>query len=591
MMRLPGLLFLLAIALWTDAAHAAHALLLFGEPKYPANFRHFDYVNPDAPKGGTVRLEYPATFDSLNPFILKGLAAPGIVSIFDSLMVNSLDEPQTFYPLIAEDVALAADKRSITFTLNPKARFQDGTPVTAADVVFSLNILKTKGHPLYQLRYKDVMEASALDAHRVRFAFATTNRELPSLAAALPVLCKAWYGKQEFDKTSLEFPIGSGPYKVEQMNPGRFIVYQRVKDYWAKDLPSRKGSFNFDHIRYDVYRDETVALEGFKAHAYDFREEYIARSWALAYQFKAAKDGRVILDNTPNRIPRGMQAFVLNTRRAKFADRRVRQAIGLTFDFEWMNRTLFYDAYDRNNSLFQNTPFAARELPSEAEKKLLEPYRDALPYDVFAKVYTPPVSDGSGFVRDSLKQADQLLKDAGWVIRDGVRVNAKTGEPLTIEFLAAQRSMEKVVMAMRRNLLILGIDATFRTVDDSQYQKRLQTYDFDISTIWWNLGLVYPGEEQESYYACSQVGVQGGQNLAGYCSPAADMLLSHIAKAGSYEELLTAAQSLDRIVLHEHLLIPHFSISHFRMAYWDMFGIPKIRPPYDNAFQTWWIKK
>jgi microcin C transport system substrate-binding protein len=298
----------------------------------------------------------------------------------------------------------------------------------------------------------------------------------------------------------------------------------------------------------------------------------------------------VVIDTTPNKIPRGMQAFMFNTRLSKFKDRRVRQAISLTFDFEWMNRTLFYDAYSRNDSLFQNTPFAARDFPSDAERKLLEPYRDQLPYDVFGKIYVPLVSDGSGFIRDWLKEADRLLKEAGWVIRDGKRVHAKTGEVLTLEFLSAQRSLERVVMAMKRNLTTLGIDATFRTVDSSQYQKRLQTYDFDMVTIWWNLGLMYPGSEQESYWACSQVKVQGGQNLSGYCHKAVDMLLRRIANAKSETALQTAARSLDRIILHEHLLIPHFSISHFRMAYWDMFGIPKVRPPYDNAFMAWWVK-
>jgi microcin C transport system substrate-binding protein len=581
----------LALVCTASPLYAKHALLLFGEPKYPANFQHFDYVNPDAPKGGVVRLAYPVPFDSLNPFILKGLPAPGIGTVYDSLMVQSLDEPQTFYPLVADDVVLDSGNRFITFRINPRATFQDGSPIRPADVVFSLDILKSKGHPLYQLQYQDIEKAVAIDARHVRFYFTThKKRELPIIVAALPVLSKAYFEGKEFDKTSLEFPVGSGAYRVTKMEPGRTITFDRVKEYWAANLPSRRGMNNFDHIRYDVYRDETVALEAFKAHAYDFREEYIARNWALAYQFKAVKDGRVIIDNTSNKIPRGMQAFLFNTRLDKFKDRRVREAISLTFDFEWMNRTLFYDAYERNDSLFQNTPFAARDYPSDAERTLLEPYREQLPYDVFGKIYTPLISDGSGFIRDWLKEADRLLKEAGWVIRDGKRVNAKTGEVLTLEFLSAQRSLERVVMAMKRNLTTLGIEATFRTVDSSQYQKRLQTYDFDMVTIWWNLGLMYPGSEQESYWACSQVAVQGGQNLAGYCHEAVDKLLLRISKAKDLDALKTAARALDRIILHEHLLIPHFSISHFRMAYWNMFGIPNVRPPFDNAFMTWWMK-
>ncbi len=574
-----------------QSAHAKHALTLFGEPKYGAGFTHYDYVNPAAPKGGNVKLAYPLTFDSLNPFILKGLAAPDIAKIYDTLMVASLDEPQTYYGLIADDVVIADDKKSVTFRLHSQARWHDGTPITPEDVIFTLDILKTKGHPAYQLRFKDIEKAEKTGARHVTFHFTTdSNRELPFIAAALPVLPKAFYEDKEFDKTTLDIPLSSGAYRVKSLDAGRSIVYERVEDYWAKDLPSKKGHDNFDSIRYDIYRDSTVALEGFKAHEYDMREEYIARNWARAYKFDAVKEGRVVIDETPHKIPRGMQAFIYNLRKDKFSDRRVREAIALTFDFQWMNRTLFYNAYARNDSFFQNTDFEAKELPSDAELALLEPYKADLPEAAFTDIYEPPVTDGSGFIRADLIRADKLLKEAGWIIKDGVRTHRDTGEILTIEFLARQRTMERLVAAMRRNLKTLGIDVTFRPVDDSQYQKRLQNFDFDVTVIWWNLGILFPGNEQTGFWHSSQVDVQGSQNLSGYHSPAVDMLLERITNAKSYEDLLTAGRALDRILLHEHIVIPHFSISHFRMAYWDIFGIPENRPAYGRGFETWWMK-
>lgn len=572
-------------------AHAKHALTLFGAPKYNTGFSHFDYANPNAPKGGQVKLAYPLTFDSLNPFILKGLAAPDITQIYDTLMVASLDEPQSYYGLIADDVQVAKDGSSVTFHINKKARWHDGTSITPDDVIFSLHLLKTQGHPAYQLRYKEIDKAEKINSHHVRFNFTNTeNRELPFIAASLPVLPKHYWREREFGKTSLDIPLSSGPYRVRAIDPGRYIVYERVEDYWAQNLPSRLGHFNFDTIRYDVYRDSTVALEGFKAHEYDMREEYIARNWALAYEFDAVKEGRVIIDETPNKIPRGMQAFIYNQRQHRFKDRRVREAIAQTFDFEWMNRTLFYNAYERNTSFFQNTDFAAVGMPLKAEKTLLEPYQNDLPPNIFGEVALPPVSDGSGFIRDRLIKADRLLKAAGWVIKDGKRVHHKTGEVMNIEILARQRTMERLVAAMRRNMKTLGIELTFRPVDDSQYQKRLQHYDYDITVIWWNLGVMFPGNEQRGFWHSSQVDVAGGQNLSGYSSDAVDMLLDNISNATNYDDLLIAARALDRILLHEHVVIPHFSISHFRMAYWNIFGIPKQRPPFGRAFETWWMK-
>jgi microcin C transport system substrate-binding protein len=590
---------LLLIANFVVSTHAEaapkHALTLFEQPKYAPNFKHFEYANPNAPKGGDVKLYHPMNFDSLNPFILKGVAAPAINLTYDTLMTQSFDEPQTFYPLIAKAVELAEDKRKITYFLDERAKFSDGSKVTTADIVFSFDILKNKGHPLYKLRFSDIEKAEISGKNAVTFYFNknSKNRDLPFITAGLPVLAKKFYDGKAFDKTSLEAPLASGAYLVKDFEIGRFITYSRNHKYWAHEagIASRNGFFNFDNIRYDLYRDETVALEAFKAHQYDLREEYIARNWALSYDFPASRNGEVIIDNTPHQIPRGLQGFIFNVRKGKFKDRRVREAIGLTFDFEWMNKTLFYDAYARNNSLFQSTPFAARELPTSDELELLEPYRDILPEDAFNKVYNPPITDGTGFIRTHLIKADKLLNEAGWVIKDGIRVNYKTGEPLIIEVLSRQKSLDKVVAAMQRNLKTLGIEIKSRTVDESQYQKRVESFDFDMVTIWWNMGLIYPGNEQESFWDCKQAKVHASQNMSGYCNKAVDKLLENISGAEDYQTLLTSARALDLVIMSEHIIIPHFSISTFRMAYWDIFGIPKFRPPYERAFDTWWIKK
>ncbi len=594
-----SLLFVIAVATLAISSHAyaasKHALTLFEQPKYAPNFTHFDYANPDAPKGGNVRLYHPITFDSLNPFILKGVPAPAINNmIYDTLMTQSFDEPQTFYPLIAKSVELADDKSKITYHLNEQAKFSDGSPLTVNDVIFSFDILKSKGHPMYKLRFSDIEKAEINGKNAVTFHFnpSSKNRDLPFITASLPVMSKQFYTGKQFDKTSLEPPIGSGAYMVEKMEAGRYITYVRNPNYWAHKagVASRKGFFNFDNIRYDVYRDETVALEAFKAKQYDLREEYVARNWALSYNFAGVKNGEVVLDNTPHQIPRGLQGFIFNLRKDKFKDRRVREAIGLTFDFEWMNKALFYDAYTRNNSLFQATPFAARELPSGSEFELLKPYVADLPPNIFTQIYNPPKSDGTGFMRSNLIKADKLLSEAGFVVKNGVRVHQATGEPLVIEVLSRQKSLDKVVIAMQRNLKVLGITIKSRMVDESQYQKRLESFDFDLTTIWWNMGLIYPGNEQEAFWNCEQAKVHGSQNLSGYCSELVNKLLDNISETEDYATLLTSAQALDRVIMNEYIFIPHFSISKFRMAYWDIFGVPETRPPYERAFDTWWLK-
>lgn len=580
------------MVLW-QTAQAAPAIALYGEPKYKPGFTHFDYVNPNAPKGGSFKLSSPASFDSTNPFIIKGVAAPGVANfVYQSLMTGSYDEPQSFYGLIADDADIAPDRGSVVFHLNPAARWQDGKAITPEDVVWSLDTLKTKGHPQYRALYKPITKAEILPGNHVRFIFAEKNqRELPLIAAAMPVLPKHYFESHPFDKTSLEAPLGSGPYKVSGIDPGRSISFARDPHYWGADLPSQRGLNNFDSITIDTYRDDTVAIEAIKSGAIDYYEEFIARNWATAYNIPAVTEGRIKKIMLPHKIPRGMQGFIFNTRRDKFSDQRVREAIGLTLDFEWMNQTLFYGAYTRNKSFFEATEFESSATPQGEELKLLEKYREQLPASLFTTPYQVGKTDGSGYSRERLIRAQQLLNDAGWVMRDGHRVNAKTGEPLTIEFLMHQRTFERVIGIMRQNLAKLGIDSEFRYVDASQYQKRLDKFNFDIVSIWINQGLFYPGSEQFLLWHSSQANVVGGQNLGGIQSPVVDDLVMRIQKAKNLDDLRSAARALDRVLEWEYYVIPHWTIHNWRVAYWDKFERPSITPAYNVAWDSWWAKE
>ncbi len=581
---------LVASFLIVSAAQAAPGIALYGDQKYQPGFRHFNYVNPQAPKGGTLKLAALASFDSLNPYILKGLAAPGVTNfVFQSLMTASYDEPQSYYPLIATGITIAPDRTYADFTLNPKARWQDGKKITADDVVWTFHTLKEKGHPIYRVQYKPISDVTKIGIYQVRFFFKDKeHRELPLIAASMPVLPKHYYEKVPFEKTTLVPPIGSGPYKITQVDAGRSITFSRMKDYWAANLPTQRGMYNFDTIRVDIYRDDVVALEGIKSGQFDYYEEYIARNWATAYDIPAVRDGRLIKAGIDHKIPRGMQGFMFNTRRDKFADRRVREAIDLTLDFEWMNGTLFYNAYERNRSFFEETPFEATGIPKGKELALLEPFRDILPEDALTKEYAVPTTPGDGFARENLIKAQKLLNDAGWVMRDGKRVNAKTGEHLTIEFLMTQRTFERVISIMRYNLKKLGIESEFRYVDASQYQKRLNNYNFDIVSIWWNMGLFFPGSEQYTFWHSSQADIPGAQNLGGVKNKAVDSLVKKVMRAQTMEDLEPAARALDRVLLWEHYVIPHWSIHKWRVLWWNKFGRPKVTPDYNICSECWW---
>ncbi len=568
----------------------AHGIAMYGDLKYGPDFTHFDYADPNAIKGGEVRLHAIGTYDSLNPFILKGVPAASLNGfLFETLTENALDEPFSEYGLIAETIEVPADRSWVTFTLRPEARWHDGTPITADDVIFSFNILRKKGHPFYRAYYKSVAKVEKLGERRVRFDFvAGVNRELPLIMGQLPVLPKAYFENRDFAKTTLDPPMGSGPYRVESVDPGRSITYARVKDYWAANLPVRRGRFNADRIRIDYYRDPTVAMEAFKAHEYDFRAENTSKVWATAYVGPPFDAGLIIKEEIPHSIPTGMQGFFFNTRRDKFADRRVREALGYAFDFEWTNKNLFNGAYTRTRSYFSNSELASSGLPGPDELKLLEPFRDQLPPEVFTKEYRPPKTDGSGNPRRNLRQALRLLRAAGWEVRDGRLVSKANGRPMEIEFLIVSPAFERVIAPFVKNLARLGITARIRLVDTAQYQKRLEQFDFDI--IVGSIGeSMSPGNEQRNYWTSTAADTPGSRNYAGIRSPVVDALVDKLIAAESRKALVAAARALDRVLLWGYYVIPQWHIRYFRVAYWNKFSRPEITPKYGLGFDTWWI--
>ena len=585
-----GLALICAHSAWAESGMTpSHGLSLHGGLKYGPAFTHFDYVNPDAPKGGTVRQSAIGTFDSLNPFILRGQSAAGIGLVYESLMTPSLDEPDADYGQIAESVEVADDISWVVFNLRPEARWHDGSPITADDVVYSFDILKTKGHPFYRAYYAAVERAEKLGPHKVKFVFRVgLNRELPKILGQLTVLPKAYYETHEFDKTTLEPPLGSGPYRIAELEPSRSITYGRIPDYWGQDLPVNRGTNNFDVIRIDYYRDRTVALEAFKAHEYDFRLENAAKVWATGYDFPAARQGFVIAEEIPHENPTGMQGFVFNTRRAIFQDRRLRRALAYAFDFEWTNANLFNGAYTRTTSYFSNSELAAQGLPPTEELALLEPFRDQIPDEVFTDIYQPPETDGSGNVRANLRSAKKLLEEAGWVIENGKLVHQGSGEPLEIEFLLVSPAFERIVGPLTQNLKRLGVASRIRTVDTAQYQNRLDQFDFDIVVASFGQSLS-PGNEQLDFWGSSKADIEGSRNLIGVVDPAVDALIEAIIAAPDRAALVTATRALDRVLLWGHYVIPHWHIRTFRVAYWNRFGRPKVQPRFGLGFNTWWI--
>ncbi|MBK4987818.1 extracellular solute-binding protein [Pseudomonas sp. S36] len=587
--RLAGSLLLACLSLPALAA-PQHALTLYDEPpKYPADFKHFDYVNPDAPKGGTFRQSSFGGFDSLNPFINKGVSAENISVIYDTLMRQSLDEPFTEYGLVAGKIEKAPDNSWVRFYLRPEARFHDGTPMRAEDVVFSFNALVKDGAPLYRQYYADVEDVIAEDPLKVLFKFKHKgNRELPLILGQLPVLPKHWYATRDFKRGNLEVPLGSGPYKVAEVKAGRSVRYERVKDYWAKDLPINRGLYNFDAMTYDSYRDTTVALEALKAGAFDYALEVSAKNWATAYNVPAVRDGRLIKEELPNGNPTGMQGFIFNIRRPVFQDVRVRQALSLLLDYEWTNKQLFNGAYTRTGSYFENSDMAARGLPSPSELSILEPLRGKVPDPVFNQAFHNPVSDGSGMIRDQQRQAYKLLQEAGWKIVDDKMVDAQ-GKPVSIEFLLAQTEFERVLLPFKRNLADLGIELNIRRVDVSQYITRLRSRDFDMIVGSYPQSNS-PGNEQREFWSSNAADNPGSRNFIGLRDPAIDQLVEALINADSRQSLIDHCRALDRVLLWGYYVIPNWHIKTWRVAYWNHIGHPKVSPKYDIGIDTWWIK-
>lgn len=573
-----------------------HGMSIFGELKYGPEFAHFDYVNPAAPKGGTFsqigpQIAYNAsffTFDTLNGYILKGNAPQGLELVFDTLMVRAFDEPDALYGLVAESVENDGDL--FTFHLREGARFHDGTPLTAEDAAFSFLLLKEKGHPLLSQNLKEMEMAAARDAHTLDIRLTgKQTRDLPLfIAGALPIFSKAYYTENDFAEASLKPPLGSGPYRIGGFRAARYISYERVEDYWARGLPVNVGHWNFGRVRFEYFRDRTAQFEAFKAGNYLFREEFTSKTWATEYNFPAVTDGRVKLDTLPDSTPSGAQGWFLNTRREKFKDRRVREALSLAFDFTWTNKNLFYGLYQRTESYFENSPMKAEGEPTAEEVALLEPWRSEVPPEVFGPAVTPPDSDGSGQDRKLLRRAASLLDDAGWKIENGARRNAE-GEALSVEFLNDEPMFERVIAPLVKNMELLGIAARIRQVDTSQFQERMNNYDFDTSVRRYSLGLT-PGIEIRSYWSSEFAEVAGGRNLSGIANPAVDALIEKVIAASTREEQIVAAKALDRVLRAGHYWIPQWHKASHHIAYWDIYERPEQKPDYNRGvLETWWV--
>ena len=589
-------IFAVFVLLYSGAVPAAevyrgHGIAMHGDLKYPAGFKHFDYVNPDAPKGGDVKLGSIGGFDTFNGFIVKGRSAAGLGLMYDSLMASSSDEPFSMYGLIAESVEMARDRSWVIFHLNPKARWHDGKPITVEDVIWTFNTLVEKGTPFYRYYYGNVAKIEKVAARSVKFSFKPgENRELPLIVGQLTVLPKHYWEKRDFSKTTLEPPLGSGPYRLKSFEANRRVVYDRVKDYWAAKHPVRRGEYNFDTVRFEYFRDSTVSREAFKAGAFDHQSESSSKAWATEYDTSAVKDGNLIKRKFKHNRSSGMQGFVFNLRRPLFQNARVRQALAHAFDFEWSNKTLFYGQYSRTNSYFDNSELASTGLPKGDELKLLDRFRDTLPPQVFKSAYTAPKTDGSGNIRANLRIANKMLRNAGWRFDRGNRIlkHEKSGKEFRFEILLVSPLFERVVLPFKQNLKRLGIEVRVRTVDSAQYQKRVQKFDFDMIVGSWGQSLS-PGNEQRNYWGSDAAARTGSRNLAGLKDPVVDKLVEKLIAAPTRKDLVTFTRALDRVLLWKFLVIPHFHIPYDRVLYWDMFGIPKVTPDSGANLFTWWV--
>lgn len=566
--------------------HRGHAIAMHGEPKYGPDFKHFEYVDPNAPKGGTMRLGVTGTFDSFNPYIIKGNAASGAGA--ETLLARSVDEAFTEYGLIAETIEWPEDRTWVIFTLRPEAHWHDGAPITAEDVVFSFETLKTKGRPFFRFYYGSVSKVEALGKLRVKFTFSEQeNRELPLIIGQMPILPKHYWEGRDFERSTLEPPLASGPYRVANFEPGRHVIVERVEGYWGRDLPINVGRHNFDRIRYDYFRDDTIVRQVLKAGDIDLRVENQAKAWALDYNVPATRDGWLVKKAFQHKRPTGMQAFIYNMRRPLFQSSKVRRALAYAFDFEWTNPNLFFGQYTRTKSYFSNSELASFGLPQGEELALLEPHRDRLPIEVFTTEYTVPVSDGSGWPRDNLMTATKLLAEAGWVVRDLKLVNAETGAPFTFEILLVSQAFERIVLPFTRNLKRLGIDIQVRLVDQSQYINRLRSFDFDMVVGGWGQS-DSPGNEQRDYWSTEAASRPGSRNWVGIEDPVIDDLIECVISAPDRDSLIVRTRALDRVLLWGNYVIPQWHVQTDRMLYWDKFGQPEIVPKDGVQVDTWW---
>ena len=572
------------------AQEPSHGLSLFGDLKYGPDFAHFEYVEPGAPKGGTLHLATVPTFSTLNPFTLKGQSAAGAGLPFESLLEGSADEADSAYGLIAEGVALAPDRRSVRFLLRPEARWYDGTPITARDVAFSFEILTTEGHPAYANQLAGVDRVETAGDREVTFHLPDPdNRKLPLIVGSLAIVSEAYFRDRAFGETTMEPPLGSGPYRVAKVDPGRSVTYERVADYWGAHLPNNVGRFNFDTIVYDYYRDRTVLVEALKAGEFDLHEEFTSKVWATQYDISAVEEGWLVKDVLKDNTPSGVQAFFFNTRLSKFQDRRVREAFAYAFDFEWLNKNQFYGLYDRMASYFENSELAARGLPSEAELALLEPHRGAVPEEVFTTEFVPPATDGSGNNRRNLRTARAMLADAGWVTREGALVNEATGEPMTVEFLYFEPTFERIYAAYARSLERLGVGVNLRLVDGAQYEERLKTHDFEVTTRRFVFSLS-PGAELNFFFGSTTADQVGSPNSSGIRDPVVDALIAEVIGARDRPSLIAAARALDRVLLWGHYMVPQWYKGAHHLVYWDKFARPALKPRYARGIiDTWWI--
>jgi microcin C transport system substrate-binding protein len=589
----PLVLFFLALP---SSALSLHGVSIDGTLKYKHNFKQFDYVSPDAVKGGQLVLHDLGSFDKMNPFTLKGSSPFGLDTfIFETLAVSSLDEPFAEYGLIASDIELASDKKSVTFTINELARFSDGTPITVDDIAYSLATLKSdQAHPFYQIYFQDIIRSEILDSKRIRFHFSQPNRELHMIASQLPVLNKSFYEKTGFNSSSgqdgLLPPVGSGPYTISAVNPGKSITYQRNTKYWARNHPTRKFMFNFDTITIKYFKDQIVSVEAFKAGEFDFMNVNIAKQWQRDLTGRRFESGELLKKRFPHKNNAGMQGFVFNTRREIFSDPRVRRAIGLAFDFEWTNKTLFFDQYTRCNSYFSNSYLAATGVPEGKELALLDPSRSQLPAAVFTTPLLPESTAPPGSLRTNLRKAKKILQEAGFSIKDGLLHNQQ-GTPLSFEILLVSPSFERVMAPFVRNLKKLGIMASYRTIDAALYGDRVKKFDFDMVVHVYGQSQS-PGNEQRDYWSSSSADRMGSRNFAGVKSPVIDALVDKIVYAETQEELTIASHALDRVLWYGYYVVPNWYLASHRLAYSRKFMQPETLPLYYNPYQllyTWWV--